>query len=115
MDTNPVNDNIDGIVAVTNDAPATYPIGLTTVTYSSSDTAGNTATATQSIYVSYSSTVGGGSGGTTTPPAQGGGATVGMESVYWHHNDHLGTPQALTDANGTKVWEIHKSGSIHNT
>ena len=106
-------DNVDGIVAVTNNAPATYPIGVTTVTYTSTDLAGNTATATQNIYVSYSSTVGGGtgggSGGTTTPPPAGGGATVGMEAVYWHHNDHLGTPQALTDINGTKVWEMSQT------
>ncbi|WP_414093127.1 HYR domain-containing protein [Mariprofundus ferrooxydans] len=37
-------DNVDGIVAVTNNAPATYPIGVTTVTYTSSDLAGNAAT-----------------------------------------------------------------------
>jgi len=24
--------------------------------------------------------------------------------VYWEHNDHLGTPQALTDVNATVVW-----------
>jgi RHS repeat-associated protein len=105
------NDNVDGIVAVTNNAPATFPVGASTVTYTSTDTAGNTATAMQYIYVSYSSTVGGGTGGggTTTPPPAGGGATVGMEAVYWHHNDHLGTPQALTDASGTKVWEMSQT------
>jgi len=102
-------DNVDGIVAVTNDAPAAFPIGVTTVTWTASDAAGNTATATQNIYVSYSSTVGGGSGGTTTPPPAGGGATVTSEAVYWHHNDHLGTPQAMTDANGTKVWEMSQT------
>jgi len=106
-------DNVDGMVAVTNNAPATFPIGVTTVTYTSTDLAGNTATATQNVYVSYSSTVGGGtgggSGGTTTPPPAGGGATVSSEAVYWHHNDHLGTPQALTDINGTKVWEVSQT------
>ena len=103
-------DNIDGIVAVTNNAPATFPIGVTAVIYTASDSAGNTATATQQIYVSYTSTVGGGSGGgTTTPPPAGGGATVTSEAVYWHHNDHLGTPQAMTDINGTKVWEMSQT------
>jgi len=106
-------DNVDGMVAVTNNAPATFPIGVTVVTYTSTDLAGNTATATQNIYVSYSSTVGGGtgggSGGTTTPPPTGGGATVTSEAVYWHHNDHLGTPQAMTDINGTKVWEMSQT------
>jgi len=101
-------DNIDGIVAVTNNAPVTFPIGVTAVIYTASDSAGNMATATQQIYVSYSSVVGGG-GGTPTPPPAGGGATVGMEAVYWHHNDHLGTPQAMTDSNGIKVWEMSQT------
>jgi len=100
------NDNIDGIVAITNNAPATFPVGVTSIIYTASDNAGNTATATQQIYVSFSSTVG---GGTTTPPPTGGGATVGMEAIYWHHNDHLGTPQAMTDINGTKVWEMSQT------
>jgi len=104
------NDNIDGVVAVTNNAPATFPVGVTSIIYTASDNTGNTATATQQIYVSFSSTVGGGTGGgTTTPPAQGGGATVGIEAVYWHHNDHLGTPQAMTDISGTKVWEMSQT------
>ena len=100
-------DNIDGIVAVTNNAPATFPVGATAVIYTASDSAGNTATATQNIYVSFSSTIGGGSGGgTTTLPPTGGGATVTSENVYWHHNDHLGTPQKLTNSNGIVVWEM---------
>jgi len=56
--------------------------------------------------------VGGGTGGgtvVTQPPAQGGGATVTTEAVYWHHNDHLGTPQALTDINGTVVWTMSQT------
>ncbi len=100
-------DKVDGLVAVSTNAPATFPVGVTTVTYTATDAAGNTATATQRVVVSFVSTVGGGTGtggGTTTPPAPGGGATVTTEAVYWHHNDHLGTPQALTDVNGTVVW-----------
>jgi len=45
----------------------------------------------------------------TQPPAQGGGATLTTEAVYWHHNDHLGTPQALTDINGTVVWTMSQT------
>jgi len=56
-------DNTDGIVAVTNNAPASFPVGATSIIYTASDNAGNTATATQQIYVSFSSTVGGGSDG----------------------------------------------------
>ena len=32
-----------------------------------------------------------------------------MEAVYWLHNDHLGTPQALTDVSGRKVWEMSQT------
>jgi hypothetical protein len=44
-------DNVDGAVGVTSDAPATFPLGATTVTYSAADAAGNTATATQLVTV----------------------------------------------------------------
>jgi len=80
------------------------------VTYTATDAAGNVGTATQKVVVSYVSTVGGG-GGTviTQPPAPGGGATVTAEAVYWHHNDHLGTPPALTDASGRVVWTMSQT------
>ena len=44
-------------------------------------------------------------------------------NIYYYHNDHLGTPQIMTDSIGTKVWEIEAkpfggplsvSGSITN-
>ncbi len=40
----------------------------------------------------------------TTPSADNGGgnATAG---IYYYHNDHLGTPQTLTDENQTIVWQ----------
>ena len=44
-------DNIDGALPVTSDAPASYPVGTTTVTYNATDVAGNSATATQTISV----------------------------------------------------------------
>jgi len=45
-------DNIDGAVSVTNNAPATFPVASpTTVTFSASDTAGNTGTATATVTV----------------------------------------------------------------
>jgi len=102
-------DNVDGVVAVTNNAPASFPVGVTTITYTASDVAGNTATATQRVVVSFVSTVGGGTGGTVTPPVPGGGATVSVEAVYWHHNDHLGTPQAMTDSTGKVVWTMSQT------
>jgi len=104
------NDNIDGMVGVINNAPASFPIGVTTVTWTAADAAGNVGTAIQRVVVSYLPMVGGGGGGgTAQPPVPGGGATVTTEAVYWHHNDHLGTPQALTDVSGRKVWEMSQT------
>jgi hypothetical protein len=40
-----------GTVTITNNAPASYPVGNTTVTYTATDAAGNTATATQVVTV----------------------------------------------------------------
>lgn len=47
------NDLVDGITPITHDAPTLFPIGTTVVTYTSTDAAGNTATATQNITVVY--------------------------------------------------------------
>lgn len=46
-------DNVINNATVTqsNDAPASYPIGTTVVTYSASDDAGNSATATQNVTI----------------------------------------------------------------
>jgi N-acetylneuraminic acid mutarotase len=40
-----------GVVSITSDAPATYPVGITTVTWTAKDAAGNTGTAKQTITV----------------------------------------------------------------
>ena len=45
-----VSDNC-GIASVTNDAPETYPLGTTTVTWTVTDNNGNVATATQTVTV----------------------------------------------------------------
>lgn len=44
-------DDIDGDLPVVNDAPAQFPLGMTYVTYSATDNAGNTGTAVQKIVV----------------------------------------------------------------
>jgi len=44
-------DLVDGVVPVSNNAPASFPLGITTVTYIASDAAGNTSTATQNVVV----------------------------------------------------------------
>jgi hypothetical protein len=45
------NDAVDGTRPVTNNAPGTFPIGATTVTFSASDTRNNTGTATATLTV----------------------------------------------------------------
>ncbi|MDX8378365.1 MAG: RHS repeat-associated core domain-containing protein, partial [Mariprofundales bacterium] len=39
----------------------------------------------------------------------GNGNAGNAEIIYWHHNDHLGTPQAMTNINGTKVWDMQQT------
>lgn len=50
-------DACDGSRPVTNDAPADFPTGATTVTYSASDACGNTATASLQVNVLYGATI----------------------------------------------------------
>ena len=47
----PVTSDNCGVATVTNDAPAIYPIGTTTVTWTVTDATGNVATATQLVTV----------------------------------------------------------------
>jgi hypothetical protein len=46
-----VTDNVDPNPAVSNDAPAAFPVGTTTVTWTATDASGNSATATQTVTV----------------------------------------------------------------
>jgi hypothetical protein len=48
---NPVATDNCTTVTVTNDAPAIFPLGTTSVTWTATDAVGNTATATQVITV----------------------------------------------------------------
>ncbi|MFD1095117.1 LamG-like jellyroll fold domain-containing protein, partial [Salegentibacter chungangensis] len=48
---NPTTNDNCGIQQVTNDAPATFPLGSTTVTWTVTDDSNNTATATQTVTV----------------------------------------------------------------
>ena len=42
-------DLVDGVPSLSNDAPVTFPVGTTIVTWTATDAAGNTGTATQNI------------------------------------------------------------------
>jgi len=45
-------DNCTGTITVTNNAPSSFPIGVTTVTWTAKDVSGNTQTCTQTVTVS---------------------------------------------------------------
>ncbi|WP_339896246.1 HYR domain-containing protein, partial [uncultured Algibacter sp.] len=49
--TDPTTSDDCGILSVTNDAPATYPVGTTTVTWTVTDNNNNTSTCTQDVVV----------------------------------------------------------------
>ena len=46
-------DDIDGALPVTNNAPADFPMGATWVTFSATDSAGNTGTAKAKLTVTH--------------------------------------------------------------
>ena len=48
---NPVYDDLVGIASVTNDAPDSFPLGETTITWTATDSSGNFAIATQTVSV----------------------------------------------------------------
>jgi hypothetical protein len=63
-------DRVDGNLAVTNDAPATFGIGTHTVTFSARDRAGNSATKASNLTVVAAPSAGSGSGGGGSGTAQ---------------------------------------------
>ena len=57
-------DNVGVVGAITNNAPATFPVGVTTVTFSAKDAANNSGTATANVTVTATPAA----GGDTVPP-----------------------------------------------
>ncbi len=49
-----VSDILDPAPGVTNDAPASFPVGITVITYTATDWAGNVSTATQTVTITDS-------------------------------------------------------------
>ena len=67
---NPVYDDLVGIASVTNDAPDSFPLGETTITWTATDSSGNSSTATQTVSVVD-----------TTPPSITAPSTVQVEAT----------------------------------
>lgn len=86
-------DLIDGTVAVTNNAPAEFPVGTTTVSFSATDKAGNTGTATSTVTVKVSA-------GTGTFLAQPSGS--GANTALWNG----GSIEQVVDAAGPSLSSI---------
>ncbi len=83
-----------GVASVTNNAPSTFPLGNTAVTWTVTDMNGNTNTATQIVVVNYSSS------GTTTATA--------CDSYTWSSNGETYT------TSGTYVHTyLNTSGCVH--
>jgi len=80
-------DICDAAPAVANDAPAVFPLGETTVTWTATDDSGNQATAKQTVTVVD-----------TTPPALAPLANLSVEQT-----DRAGTPVTLTAPGATDI------------
>ena len=48
---NPVYDDLVEVISVTSDSPDTFPLGVTVITWTATDSSGNSATATQTVTV----------------------------------------------------------------
>ncbi|RNJ72433.1 MAG: HYR domain-containing protein [Thaumarchaeota archaeon S14] len=90
----------------TNDAPATFPVGETTVTWTATDTSGLSGTATQKVTVVPNQTL-----RTVTPPSALTTKTNGFGNALAHSGDLLfvGNPLHATPAH-KKVGAVHVYG-----
>lgn len=90
----PVTSDNCGVANVSNDAPTTFPIGVTTITWTIIDNSGNTATSTQTVTVVDNTAP------TITAPS---GVTVDANSSCVAFNVNLGSPAVADNCGGTTV------------
>ncbi len=83
-------DLVDGSITPTNNAPATFPLGLTVVTWSATDNATNTGTATQNVTIVTD----------TTPPVVTAPADITTEATGPTTTVALGTATANDETDG---------------
>ncbi|MGL1934689.1 MAG: HYR domain-containing protein [Fibrobacterales bacterium] len=85
-------DNVDGAVIVSNDAPVTFTVGTTIITYSATDHAGNTATVTLAVTVTDK-----------TAPVISGNADVSVDADLELTTVTLPTVTALDNVDGAVI------------
>ncbi|MFT2010385.1 T9SS type A sorting domain-containing protein [Pontibacter sp. 13R65] len=100
----PVTSDNCGVASVVNDAPATFPAGTTTVTWTVTDKAGNRATATQTVTVT----------GVTSALAVSASGGAGANTIVLGSESQSIT---LTAANGARnyVWSGAAAGLAKST
>ncbi len=114
-------DNVDGAVGVTDDAPALFLFGSTTVTFTAMDAAGNANTRTATVTVNDP-----GATGNDAPAASGTGLTVGQSNAVGldpnatttdtdgdgvDDNQEIGDPASPSDQDGDGVLDVFESGN----
>jgi hypothetical protein len=101
-------DDVDGVVEVTHDAPATFPVGTTKVTFTAKDKAGNVATKTAIVTVAAVKV------GTTPGTFASAPADKGISLAAWNG----GTVEAAVEAAGpglASVWVFAGGNAIGYT
>jgi hypothetical protein len=93
-------DNCTGTINVVNNAPGSFPVGLTVVTWTATDATGNTAICTQNVTRSAQPTAS--AGGTSTICETGtatvSGASSSNGTILWTHNGNGSLTNATTDS-----------------
>ena len=106
-------DAVDPSPTVTNDAPESFPPGATTVTWTATDSADNTATATQNVMVQFSYAE-----GLHYEHAREAGELADTVTLKAHRSGDFITLQCLFFGQGTSVWSNQSTTfyeAKHNT
>jgi hypothetical protein len=90
-----------GVASVTNNAPATFPTGTTTVTWTVTDNAGNTATCDQDVTITDNENPTIACPGNITQPADAGFSTAAVTVGAPTASDNCGVASVINDFNGT--------------
>ncbi len=114
-------DNVDMAPALSNDMPFLLPFGATTVTFTATDAAGNSATATAVVHINNPEAI-----GDDAPAASGTGLTIGQSNAAGldpnatttdtdgdglGDNQEVGDPANPSDQDGDGVLDVFENGA----